>query len=67
MVTTKQKVLDDLIGTSAAARVLGCTVTTVQKWFDSGNLRGALTADGRRLVSKSDAIRVAAERAGSGK
>jgi predicted site-specific integrase-resolvase len=62
MVTTKQKVLDDLIGTSEAARILGVTITTVQRWFDAGNLRGAVRADGQRQVSRSDAERLAKER-----
>jgi predicted site-specific integrase-resolvase len=58
----RKRVLEDLIGASQAARIMGVSLKTAQWWFDVGKVEGAVRADGKRLFSKSDAERVAEER-----
>ncbi len=62
VVTRRQRVMEDMIGTVEASRILGVSVKTVQWWFDAGNLKGAVRADGRRLISRSHAEQLAMER-----
>lgn len=55
----------DLIPTAEAAEIVGVSVTTVNRWADSGRLRTAAQAPGprgARLFARPDVLAMAEER-----
>lgn len=55
-----------LVGTAEAARILRCSVPTVNRWAASGRLTPVVRAPGRRgarLFDRADVERLARERA----